>query len=71
MRDEAQTRLRTLKRDYDEGQTRLLQLEQQAAGLREGLLRISGAIQVLEELLVDNNVPSNGEQRDPEELRVP
>ncbi|MEV6279196.1 hypothetical protein [Nocardia sp. NPDC051832] len=69
MRDEAQTRLRTLRNDYEEGQTRLLQLEQQVAGLREGLLRVSGAIQVLEELLADNS--ANGAQRAPEEMRVP
>jgi hypothetical protein len=60
--DEAQARLDQLRRDYDVGQSRLQQLEQQAAGLRDTLLRISGAIQVLEELSKQTiQAPNDGE----------
>ena len=51
MRDEAAQRLATLRKDYEDGTARLMHIEQQAAGLRETLLRIAGAIQRLEELL--------------------
>jgi hypothetical protein len=45
-----QARLSELRRDYDVGEARLREMVQQEATLRETLLRISGAIQVLEEL---------------------
>jgi len=51
MREQLQTRLEELKREYEAGQARLRELEAQAARLRETMLRISGAIQVLEETL--------------------
>jgi predicted nuclease with TOPRIM domain len=44
-------RLAELKAEFEVGQQRLQALDQQRAGLRDTLLRISGAIQVLEELL--------------------
>jgi len=53
MRDDAEQRLAALRRDHQDGQARLVQAEQQAAALREPLLRISGAIQILEELLAN------------------
>ena len=43
-------RLETLKQEYAKGQQQLMRLEQQRAEVRDTLLRISGAIQVLEEL---------------------
>jgi hypothetical protein len=43
-------RLEKLKQEYVKGQQQLMQLEQQRAGVRDTLLRICGAIQVLEEL---------------------
>ncbi|RVU33971.1 hypothetical protein EOI86_22870 [Hwanghaeella grinnelliae] len=46
-------RLAELREEYARGETMLSQLESEAAGLRERLLRISGAIQVLEEILED------------------
>ncbi len=46
-----QQRIQTLKAEYASGQTILTELEAKQANLRETLLRISGAIQVLEELI--------------------
>lgn len=51
MQERLQGRLETLKREFHTGQARLRDLEQQETALRETLLRISGAIQVLEEEL--------------------
>jgi hypothetical protein len=51
MRHNAEARLAVLKSEYEKGQNQLRQLESQSHGLRETLLRISGAITVLEELL--------------------
>jgi hypothetical protein len=51
MTDQLRARLTELKRDYELGTGQLRQLTQQEAALRETLLRISGAIQVLEELV--------------------
>lgn len=53
MREQLQQRLEELKREFETGQTQLRQLETQEARLRETLLRISGAIQVLEETLAE------------------
>jgi hypothetical protein len=55
MREELQARLEILKREDRAGQARLREVEQQLTTLRETLLRISGAIQVLEELLLEEN----------------
>jgi predicted nuclease with TOPRIM domain len=44
-------RLESLKAEFARGQERLAQLDNEAAQLRQTLLRISGAIQVLEEEL--------------------
>jgi hypothetical protein len=50
-REQLQARLEVLKREDRVGQEKLRDLEQQLTTLRETLLRISGAILVLEELL--------------------
>ena len=44
-------RLKELKEEYKKGQERLMALEQESTNLRSTMLRISGAIQVLEEIL--------------------
>jgi prefoldin subunit 5 len=53
VQDQITARLEELKRDLSIGEAQLLELERQQAILRETLLRISGAIQVLEELRGD------------------
>jgi predicted nuclease with TOPRIM domain len=60
MREQLQTRLEELKREFETGQARLRELEAQEARLRETMLRISGAIQVLEEALSEG--PPTGEE---------
>lgn len=49
-RQSANTRLNQLKEELKSGQEQLAQLEQRSDELRKTMLRISGAIQVLEEL---------------------
>ena len=51
MRQQLIQRLEELKKEYELGQKTLINLESQQANLRETLLRISGAIQVIEEEL--------------------
>lgn len=55
MQEQLQERLETLKKEFATGQARLQELERQEAQLRETMLRISGAIQVLEELISQQN----------------
>lgn len=51
MREQLQKRLQALKTEYAAGQKALANLDAQQLSLRETLLRIGGAIQVLEEEL--------------------
>lgn len=51
MNESIKERLTALRAEFDKGQKRLGELEAQQSDLRSKLLRISGAIQVLEELL--------------------
>jgi hypothetical protein len=51
MREQLERRLSELQDEQHKGQQMLAELEGKEAGLRQTLLRISGAIQVLEELL--------------------
>jgi hypothetical protein len=64
MRTQLEQRLQALKAEFEAGQKMLADLEAQQARLRETLLRISGAIQVLEELLAaappDSVQPAEG-----------
>ena len=48
-----QTRLEVLRKEFETGQAELERLERQSTYLRETMLRIGGAIQVLEELLAE------------------
>ncbi len=59
MREKLQARLEELKREFETGQARLRELERQEAQLRETMLRISGAIQVLEETLAQSPQPDD------------
>jgi hypothetical protein len=63
MKRELEARLKELKEEYQKGQGQLVALEQETGNLKNTLLRISGAIQVLQELLGDktseNSLPVN------------
>ena len=58
MRTRLEQRLKELKAEFESGQKVLLELEKQQASVRETLLRISGAIQVLEEELASSEQPT-------------
>ena len=51
MRDQLEQRLSELKAEFEAGQEMLAELESKQADLQRTLLRIGGAIQVLEEEL--------------------
>ncbi len=51
MREQLEGRLEALKKEFTAGRARSAELEQQQTALHQTLLRISGAIQVLEEEL--------------------
>jgi hypothetical protein len=51
MREQMQSRLDTLRSELETGEAEYQQLQARETHLRETLLRISGAVQVLEELL--------------------
>lgn len=51
MREQLQQRLQSLKTEYEAGQKMLAELETKQANLHQTMLRIQGAIQVLEEEL--------------------
>lgn len=50
MHDQVQARLEALRKEMAAGQLRMQDLERQLAQVRDTMLRISGAIQVLEEM---------------------
>ena len=60
MQEQLTQRLSQLKAEYETGEKMLAELEQKQRTLRETLLRISGAIQVLEEELGRAQPPSDG-----------
>jgi predicted nuclease with TOPRIM domain len=53
IRDQIQSRLEALKEELETGQAELQKVEMQRTYLHETVLRISGAVQVLEELLAE------------------
>ncbi|HET6762785.1 MAG TPA: hypothetical protein VFH27_03910 [Longimicrobiaceae bacterium] len=55
MNEQLIARLEELKRDYAAGEARLMDLERQQGALRETMLRIAGAIQVIQELLTESS----------------
>ena len=60
MREQLEERLAALRTEFESGQKALTDLDHRAAALRETLLRISGAIQVLEEELARDDTSPNG-----------
>ncbi len=61
MKEQLEQRLESLKAEFEAGQKMLADLEAQEASIRQTLLRISGAIQVLEEELSKASSESNGQ----------
>jgi len=59
MREQVERRVSELKAELQKGQQVLAELDARQAELRQTLLRISGAIQVLEELLA-GTTPGDG-----------
>lgn len=55
MKEQIKNRIESLRVEYRTGQEVLAELEGRQAGLKITLARISGAIQILEELLQENN----------------
>lgn len=55
MTAQIETRLTELKSEFEAGQNMLTDLNKKRTELESTLLRISGAIQVLEELLVEKS----------------
>lgn len=51
-------RLKTLEEEYRKGQQMLIELDQRRAEVRDTLLRIGGAIQVLKELSAGSAGPA-------------
>lgn len=61
MKEQLQNRVASLKREFEAGQAKLQELDRQQQLTRDMLLRISGAIQVLEESLAQGaSLEGNG-----------
>jgi septal ring factor EnvC (AmiA/AmiB activator) len=55
VKEQLEQRLKSLREEFDNGQKMLADVQRQEANLKETLLRISGAIQVIEEELAKTN----------------
>ena len=65
MKERLEQRLQELKAEYESGQQMLADLESRQAELRATLMRISGAIQVLEEeLKKETQPPESSDEED-------
>lgn len=64
MKHHLEQRLQTLQIEFETGQKMLAELEAKQADLRETLLRISGAIQVLQECLQEVDQPLAASESD-------
>lgn len=60
MREQLKQRVSELKTELEKGKQMLAELEGKEAELRQTLLRISGAIQVIEEVLAAETPTPNG-----------
>ena len=61
MREQLEKRLEELRAEFESGQKMLNEVETKRENLRQTLLRISGAIQVIEEMLAK---PSDADSTD-------
>jgi predicted nuclease with TOPRIM domain len=68
MQEQIQARLEELKKELEAGQAELQKVEMQRTYLHETVLRISGAVQVLEELLARQ---PQGQQNGPDHSEAP
>ncbi|GFO97058.1 hypothetical protein ig2599ANME_1256 [groundwater metagenome] len=59
MKEQLEKRLKELRSEFESGQKTLADLEAKQMNLRNTLLRISGAIQVLEEELAKESQPES------------
>ena len=65
MKEQLQQRLQQLKTEYESGQKVLAELQTKQTNVRETLLRIAGAIQVLEEELAKTEEENKTESPEP------
>ena len=64
MREQLEKRLDELKTEYDQGEKMISDLDARREQVRQTLLRISGAVQILEELLKEEGAVA---EKPPEE----
>jgi hypothetical protein len=64
MHERIAVRLAQLQKEFEAGHAKLQQLEAQETFLRERLLMIKGAIQVLEEMQAEDPAATDGAVRD-------
>lgn len=62
MRKQMEMRLAALRREYETGVAQVQELESRLVSLRQTVLRISGAISVLEELLSSELAPTESSE---------
>ncbi|NEP73685.1 MAG: hypothetical protein F6K25_15945 [Okeania sp. SIO2G4] len=67
MKDKIEKRIASLKAEFESGKKTLSDLEAKQTNIRETLLRISGAIQILEELLAESQTPEENNAQNLEE----
>ena len=69
--EQMQTRLKELKSELEAGEAELARVETHRTYLRETLLRISGAVQVMEDLIAEGQLQGQStEQRDGSKLEA-
>lgn len=70
MKEKISQRIDELKREYDTGIKLQADYVAKQKDLQETLLRISGAIQILEEVLAEADSEANGEVSQPKEIQA-
>lgn len=70
MKKQLEKRLKELKAEFESGQQKLAELEAQATNLQNTLLRISGAVQVLEEELGKADSTNGTHLQQPSDLEL-
>ena len=70
MKQQLKQRLKELKAEFESGQNVLAELDEKRANVQNTLLRIQGAIQVLEEELAKNNDATSCESETVEVLET-